>query len=60
MKNLLRNNFQLLETSSDSEIVGGHRPGKEEDTRTHTSEPDRMQKVEDWLNTKQTCGLNGR
>lgn len=63
-KLILPNSLQMESgTYSDSEVVVEQRPHvKEEDTRTCVTEPDRLQKVEEWLNNprpeSQTCRLN--
>jgi hypothetical protein len=47
----------LMETQSETEISS---TPKEDDTRTCLTEPDQTEKVEYWLQEKQTCSLNTR
>ena len=53
----LKREIQLMETQSETEISS---TPKEDDTRTCLTEPDQTEKVEYWLQEKQTCSLNTR
>ena len=53
----LKREIQLMETQSETEISS---TPKEDDTRTCLTEPDQSEKVEYWLQEKQTCSLNTR